>query len=102
MKTMDIYKEAKTQYVQGRWGDWPENSNQDLAFEWLMKFQKTVLTELSHIYYISAHKVLRESEADRMPNISSLLPVPYRTASRIGQMYSSLENTNRILMRIVL
>jgi hypothetical protein len=54
-KIMDIYKEAKAQYVQGCWSDWLENSNQDLVFEWLMKFQKRVLTELRHkILHISA------------------------------------------------
>jgi hypothetical protein len=68
-KTMDIYKEAKAQYVQGRWTNWPENSNQDLVFEWLMKFQKTVLTKLRHKYYILVHKVLGGLEADRMPDI---------------------------------
>jgi hypothetical protein len=45
-KIMDIYEEAKARYAQGRWSGWPENSNQDLIFEWLMTFQDAVFTEL--------------------------------------------------------
>ena len=32
-------REAKARYAQGRWSGWPENSNQNLVFEWLMTFQ---------------------------------------------------------------
>jgi hypothetical protein len=68
-----------------------------------MKFQDTVLTELRHRYYTSAHKVLRDSVADRKLDIflssTSALPEGEHDWSNV---LVPLENTNRILMRIVL
>jgi hypothetical protein len=65
-KALDIYEEARYQYVQGRWSGWPEPSLQSPFFEWFMKFFGQGLPRR---YYTSAHKVLRGSEADRMLDI---------------------------------
>ncbi|KAH6667434.1 hypothetical protein B0J14DRAFT_619990 [Halenospora varia] len=46
-----------------------EESRAQSFFEWLMKFQDTVLSGLGRKYYTSVNKVLRGSEADRKLDI---------------------------------
>jgi hypothetical protein len=101
-KTMGIYEEAKAQYAQGRWSGWPENSNQDLVFEWLINFQDTVLTELRHRYYISAHNVLGGLEANRMPNIFLTSASDLANNEHDWSNILIIGDPNRILIRIAL
>ncbi|KAH9204398.1 hypothetical protein DL95DRAFT_529276 [Leptodontidium sp. 2 PMI_412] len=68
-KAGDICEKSMAQYADGRWSRWPVPSRQVPFFEWLMKFQDTVLSGLRRRYYTSANKVLRGSEADRKLDI---------------------------------
>ncbi|CZR65577.1 uncharacterized protein PAC_15477 [Phialocephala subalpina] len=102
-KARQIYEQLRGQYAGGRWRGWPESSLQCPIFESFMKLQDTVLGGLGRRYYTSANKVLRGTEADRKLDIFlTRANVALPNANTTGQMYSLLENTNRILMRIVL
>lgn len=68
-KTMDICEEAKARNVQSPHEWLARTSKLRSCLEWLMMFQMTVRTELRHKYYIPARKVLRCSEAGRMPDV---------------------------------
>jgi len=58
-------KTLRVQYTEDRRSGWSESSLQSPILELFVKFHDSVIGGLRRMYYTSANKVLRGSEADR-------------------------------------